>query len=153
MARRSGLTAGAGNETGSVRVRLRAYHEPGLRNPENRWDIWSLPVRNNPQKRYRPSGEYHTGRPGPPASGHRCREMGATPHLPPISRGSKPTSGYENLTTGKESIVAGSPFQQNPMRVSNAAGSRIAYGVYEKDKQSCIRSRAGWERRRSCVKY
>ena len=38
------------------------------------------------------------------------------------------------LETGKESFVAASPFAQN-YAVSNAAGTRIAYGVYEKDKR------------------
>jgi eukaryotic-like serine/threonine-protein kinase len=123
------LTTGAGNESDPSCLATGALTFTA---GERTTDMWSLPFDLDRGKATAPLERVtHAG----PA----LREW------PSLSRNGRylafasNQSGQTNvwlrdLMTGKESIVSGSPLQQN-FPVSNAAGSRIAYGVYEKDKR------------------
>jgi Tol biopolymer transport system component len=123
------LTTGAGNESNPSCLSAGALTFTA---GESTTDIWSLPF----------DLDHGTAR-GPL---ERVTQGGpAVRYYPSLSRNGRYValasnqSGRTNiwlrdLATGKESIVASSQFQQN-YPVSNTAGTRVAYGVYEKDKR------------------
>jgi Tol biopolymer transport system component len=123
------LTTGAGNESSPSCL---AAGSLTFTAGERRTDIWSLPFdldRGNataPLERITHSGPALRQWPSLSRNGR---------YLAFASNQSGQTNIWlRDLTTGKESIMAGSPLQQN-FPVIDADGSRIAYGVYEKDKR------------------
>src|SRR6185295_12360425 len=123
------LTTGAGNETDPSCASAGVLTFTAT---ESETDIWSLPFDLDHGK---VTGLLERITQGGPAA----RQWPSLSRNGRYAAFASNQSGQTNiwlrdLTTGKESIVTGSPFMQS-FPVSNAAASRIAYGVYEKDKR------------------
>ena len=122
------LTTGAGNEVDPCRASGGALTFTSV---DTRRDVWSLPIDLNSGT---PKGPLERITQGPARREHASLSHNGR-YVAFASNQSGPLNIWRrDLTTGKDSRVAASSYVQR-FPVSNAAGDKIAYAVYEKDKR------------------
>jgi Tol biopolymer transport system component len=114
---------------------------------ESTTDIWSLPLDSH---RGTAGGVPERVTPGGPPF-RQYPSLSGNGRYVAFSSNQSGTNNIwlRDLASGKESIVSGSSYLQN-YPVSNAAGTRIAYGVYEKDKRAVYLAAPGGAPEKLC---